>query len=305
MALEINKKKSPHLAMTHEIQGGASNGRNLSLLMKADAEIDEDTAKLIEKVSGVKVQVTKASYEALREKLSEAVKKFESKEYDWTWVVDFDESTVVFSNNSGIFYTTYTVTGLEVEVGNEATEVSRVVSYVEGENKVVLSDSLEGIDSGVRSLIVKSFDSISKNEKLVDVFKSKKGNQMQVEIEKAVDEATKVLKADLENAQALLKEAQEQVASYEKAAQEQKEAFRKAAISEAVSDEAQVEALLKSTAVLDDESFSTVVASLKAKAEVVENSDLFQKTSDSAPIEKADEVPMHVQILQKQFGVKQ
>lgn len=306
MAIEVVKKMNPHLAITHnELQNGAANKRNVSLLLKSDVEIDEETAALIEKVSGVKVEVTKASYEYLREKLHEAVKKFQTREYDWSWIVDFDEDTVVFSNDSGMFYTTYSVDGLEVSVGNEATEVSRVVNYVEAEDKLVLSEAVEVIDSGVRSLIVKSFDSISKNEKLVDVFKSKKGNQMQEEIQKAVDTATQVLKADLDNTRALLKAAEEKIQAFEKAQQEQKEALRKAEIAKAVSDEAQVELLLKSTASLDDEAFAAVVGALVAKAEQVEKSDLFTKTSEATPVTKADETPLHVQILKKQFGGKE
>ena len=67
MAIEVVKKMNPHLAITHnELQNGAANKRNVSLLLKSDVEIDEETAALIEKVSGVKVEVTKASYEYLR-----------------------------------------------------------------------------------------------------------------------------------------------------------------------------------------------------------------------------------------------
>lgn len=303
MPIEVMKKKNPHLALTHmELQNGAANGRNISLLLKSDVEIDEETAALIEKVTGVKVEVTKASYNALREALDEAIKKFKTAEYGWSWVVDFDENTVVFSNDSGMYYTTYSVDGTKVSVGDTATEVSRVVNYVEGEDKIVLSEALETIDGGVRSLIVKSFDSISKNEKLVDVFKSKKGNQMQEEIQKAVDKATEVLKADLEETKSLLEKANETIAAYEKAQAEHKQSVRKAELEKAVSDAEKVEALLKSTADLDDEAFATIVSTLVEKAEQIEKSDLFEKKSEQSPIEKADEAPLHVQILKEKYN---
>lgn len=304
MTEEVNKKKNPHIAITHnEIQKGSANKRNVSLLMKSDVEIDEDTAALIEKVTGVKVDITKASYETTREKLREAVKKFEMRDYDWSWIVDFDEEHVVFSNDNGMFYTTYTVDGLNVQVGSEAKEVSRVINYVEDEGTVVLSESSEDINSGVLSLIVKSFDSISKNEKLVDVFKSKKGNQM-VEIQKAVDEATAVLKADLTSAQTLLKEAQDTIASFEKTAQEQKEKQRQEAVAEVITDVEKATAFLKSVEALEDDAFDTVVQTLKAKNEVVENSDLFEKSSEASPVEKANEEPLHRQKLKEKYGTK-
>lgn len=307
MAIQvINKKRNPHLALTHmELQNGAANGRNLSLLLKADAEIDEDTASLIEEITGVKVEVNKASYNSIRESLEEGIRKFKSTEYGWTWVVDFDEDTVVFSNDSGMFYTTYSINGLKVEVGSEATEVSRVVNYVEGEDKIVLSEALETVDGGVRSLIVKSFDSISKNEKLVDVFKSKKGNLMQEEITKAVGVATQVLKAELEETKTLLEKANEKIEAFEKAEEDHKKAYRKSELEKALTDSDKIEALLKSTSSLDDESFKTIVSTLVEKAKVVEDSDLFNKVSEASPITKADEAPLHVQILQKQFGIKE
>lgn len=307
-----DKKKSPHLALTHmELQNGASNGRNVSLLMKSDVEIDEDTALLIEKVAGVKVEVNKASYEHIRNKLQDAVKKFETKGYDWSWIIDFDESNVVFSNDSGMFYTTYSVNGLEVGVGSEATEVSRVVNYVESGEKIVLSEALETIDGGVRSLIVKSFDNISKNEKLVNVIKqltkTEKENSM-TEIEKAVEDATNGLKvelekskSDLQKAQADLTEALEKVQSFEKAAQEQKESIRKSAVSGVLADEKQVEEFLKSVSSLDDNAFNSVVEVLKAKSDVVEDSDLFTKSS-TRPAEVTAEENALKEMLQKKYS---
>lgn len=294
-----DKKKSPHLALTHnELQGGAANGRNVSLLMKSDVEIDEETASLIEKVAGVKVSVTKASYETLRKLLNKEIEKFDTSEYAWSYVEDFDESHVVFSNNRGLFYTTYSVNGLEVEVGKTATEVNRIVSFVEEGNKIILSEK-EDVDSGVYSLIVKSFDNISKNEKLVDVIKqltkTEKENSM-TEIEKAVETATSGLKIDLEKSQVELQKAQadlaetlEKLQAFEKAAKDQKEAIRKAAVSEVIADEKQAEDFLKSVSSLDDDAFNSVVGVLKAKAEVVEDSDLFEKASTRPAEETAQE----------------
>ena len=307
MAVAITKKKNPHLAITHnELQNGSANGRNVSLLLKSDAEITEEIAALIEKVSGVKVEVNKASYETIRTNLRTALKeKYETKDpYSWLYVEDFDSNNVVFSYDDGLFYTSYTLSGVEVTVGSEAVEVSRVVSYVEGENKIVLTDTLKELDSGVYSLIVKSFDSISKNEKLVDVIKSKEKGKKMDEIQKAVDAATTPLKTELEKAQADLKAALDQVQAFEKAAQEQKESARKSAIAEFVKEEAEVEALLKSTAALDDEAFEVIVKTFKGKAEQVEKSDLFEKQTEKTEIEKADEEALHVRLIKEKYQAK-
>lgn len=304
MAVEITKKKNPHLAITHkELQGGSANGRNVSLLMKSDVEITEEVAQLIEKISGVKVEVTKASYSAIRDALDKEIRKFDEGQYSWSWVVDFDDANVVFSNDKGMYYTSYSVDGNSVSVGNEATEVSRVVSYVEGDNKIVLSDNLEGLDAGVYSLIVKSFDSISKNEKLVDVFKSKntKGNKMD-EIQKAVDAATSALKEQLEKSQADLKTAVEKAEALEKAAQEQKEAARKEQIAELVKDEAEAEALFKSVQGMEDSAFEVILKALSAKVEQIEKSDLFEKQTEKEEIEKADELPLTTRLLQEKYN---
>lgn len=306
MPLEIEKKgkKSPHVALTHnELQGGAANGRNVSLLMKADVEITEDMASLIEKVTGVKVDATvdveKASYNTLRQLLNEAVKKFNRKsEYSWSYVEDFDDQYVVFTNDEGLFYSTYESTAEGVVVGDTATSVNRVVSYREDSGTLILSEDND-VNSSVQSLIVKSFENIQKNEKLVDVIKSiqEKEKLMEVEIQKAVDEATQALKADLEKANQTIEQLQ-------KSAQEAKEAKRKEQISVVISDVEKAEELLKATASLEDDAFATILKSFQEKVEQIEKSDLFDRKSSQEDVEKADE-PLHVQMLKKQHNISQ
>lgn len=310
MAIEIEKKgkKSPHVALTHnELQGGASNKRNASLLMKSDTEITEDLAILIEKVTGVKVEPTsaasqedleKASFETLRKLLGKEIKKFDSdKEYSWSYVEDFDEQYVVFTNDDGLFYATYESTTGGVVVSDTATSVNRVVSYREDSGTLILSEDNVG-NSSVQSLIVKSFENIKKNEKLVDVIKSiqEKGKLMEVEIQKAVDEATNALKADLEKANAI-------VADLQKAAQDVKAAQRKDKISAVMADADKAEELLKATATLDDESFETILKSFQDKVEQIEKSDLFERKGSQEDIEKADQEPLHIQMLKKQHNL--
>lgn len=299
----IVKKKKPHLALTHnELQNGAANGRNVSLLMKADAEIDEDTAALIEKVTGVKVEVTKASVNTVRELIREKLDKFKTDRWDWVYVEDWDEDYVVFSHEGGLYYTTLEVDGLAVTLGDTATSVSRVVNFAEVDGSPVLDNQMKDVDGGVAGLIVKSFDNISKNEKLMDVLKSKKKEEkMEVEIEKAVGEATKILKSELDAASVALKEAQDTIEALQKSAKDQVTEIRKTAIASVVADEGQAEALLKSTETLDDDSFNTILKSLKVQVDITKGSDLFARQSETTDIEKSDKVLSHEDKIRNKY----
>jgi hypothetical protein len=277
--------------------------------MKSDVEITEEVATLIEKVTGVKVEPTsveKASYNTIRKQLEEAIKKFNLKEYSWSYVEDFDDQYVVFSASDGLFYTTYETTTEGVTVGDTATSVNRVVSYREDTGTLILSED-NSLNTSVQSLIVKSFDALKGNEKLVDVIKSiqEKGKKMEVEIQKAVDTATAQLKTDLEKATGDLKAAQETIAELQKAATEAKESIRKEQIASVIKDAKQAEDLLKATAVLDDASFDTILKGFKDKVEVIEKGDLFERKSSQTDIEKSDAEPLHVKMLKKQHNVTQ
>lgn len=119
---------------------------------------------------------------------------------------------------------------------------------------------------------------------------------MEVEIQKAVDEATNALKADLEKANAI-------VADLQKAAQDVKAAQRKDKISAVMADADKAEELLKATATLDDESFETILKSFQDKVEQIEKSDLFERKGSQEDIEKADQEPLHIQMLKKQHNI--
>lgn len=302
MTTETDDKVKPHLAITHlDKQGGSANGRNISLLLKSDVEIDEETANLIEKLSGVKVEVNKSSYNSKRDKLESGVEKFRETAWSWSYVVDFDDTMVVFSNESGYWAAEYTEEDGVITVSNEATEVSRFVSYVEESGKVALTEVDKTLDGGVLSLVVKSLEKVNQDEKLVDIFKSKKKEkEMEKEIEKAVDEQTKVLKADLEKAEKDLQEALAEIQKMKDSAAEQKMAVRKSAL-EGVIGADELETLLKGVEAMDDASFDILVGSLQANKEKVEKSDLFSRQSSSQDIEKEDEVPTHISILKKKY----
>lgn len=283
-------KQTPHLAITHnELQNGAANKRNVSLLLKSDVELTEDAKKLLKSLLGEDVQlIEKASYNSLRKQLDDAIKKFSTDRWDWSYVEDFDETNVVFSNSDGVYYVDYRVDDDQVVLGNTAYPVNRIISYEESSGKLILTEAA-GVDTNVRSLIVKSFDNISKNEKVVDVYKSKllKGKLMEVDIQKAqgqISELTVQLQkaVDLQKAAEVERDAlKEQMEAITKAQEDAKSAKRLEEVKAVVKAEDEAVALHKSLEVLSDEAFATVLKSMKLKDEVVENSELFIQKSSS------------------------
>lgn len=303
MSEEAKVKQKPHLALTHlDKQGGSANGRNVSLLLKSDVEIDDETAQLIEKLSGVKVEVNKSSYSSRWEALNKAIAKFKRDKWEYAYVIDFDDNMVVFCVEDRYWAAEYTTDGSTVTVSDQATEVSRFISYVESSGKVALTEIDGTLDGDTVSLVVKSLDTINKDEKLLGIFKSKeKEKVMEKEIEKAVNERTEVLKADLKKAQEELQEALAEIQKMREEAQERKVEVRKSALSKVV-EEGELETLLKGVATMDDDAFDILVKSLEANKEKIEKSDLFSRQSGGSDIEKVDEVPDHIAILKKKYG---
>lgn len=95
-------------------------------------------------------------------------------------------------------------------------------------------------------------------------------------VTKAVQEAEEVLKAQLNSQAEILKALQEEVETFKAAKAEAQAQARKAALAAVVAGE-RVEALFKSTAVLADEDFEEVVATLKAARVAEEQSALFKE----------------------------
>lgn len=288
---------SPHLGYTHlGAQGGSANGRNVSLLMKSDINLTEAQKKLLCKMVGVEY-IEKMSYEGLRKKLREAVKDKYEGYNDCVWLEDFDENILVFSNYDDLYSVEYVVdSDGDVILMSAATPVSRIISYEEASGNIILSESADGVDSKVVSLIEKSFDKLKDNKQLKNLLKTQieKGkNNMSEEIQKAVDSATaELLKQlnkskddlaealkDLEKAKEENKAFKEQVEAIIKADQEAKDAKRLEVIKTVIVDEEKAVEFQKSVAALEDEAFNVVIKSLEVKKEAMENSALFKQTS--------------------------
>lgn len=292
-------KLAPHLALTTLSQGGAANGRNVSLVLKSEDVLkDPEVVEILKAVfgetsDGGREEVEKSSYNFKRVLLEEAIKKFRRDRYDWTYVRDFDEEYVVFSVEGGVFYSPYTLSENGVEVG-EAVEVTEIISYTPKTNSLSLStESL--LQDSPKELILKCKEDIEGEEFLINIFKSKyekEEKEKMEEIQKAVEAKDKELQEVMKSVQDL----QEQLEIYKSKELEQKTQQRKEVLKSLRTDEGEVETLLKSLENLDDSGFEAVVAVMKADKDKLEKSDLFATVSGEprdttkAPQDRFEEV---------------
>ena len=278
------KKVTPHLALTHEAQGGPANGRKVSLLMKNQEELTPELRDILEtilKSQDPKDEVVKASYEGLSRKLEQAVQagKKGVESWGWAYVRDFDDDVVVYSNYDGVFACSYTENSNgTVSLGNDDTSVNAMITYEDTSGNLVLTES-DSISSKVSGLVVKSFQkSYDHDEKLKDIFKTKHMEKAQMtELQKSLDDA----QAEIATLKAALEKSQAELQEVHKAAAEAKSSQRKELLK-AVASEDDLEALHKSLDSLEDSAFETVLKTMKAAKETVDaQSGLFTQISKS------------------------
>lgn len=305
-------KVTPHLAMTHnELQGGAANGRNISLLMKS-AEMSEAIEKALEGL-GLEGSVVKAAfYGQIRNVLQSAVSdQFGGDDWDeYAYVEDFDDTTVVFCTNDGLFVVDYKISdnGTVATLGDEATPVTASVTYTETNGDIMLSDDAEDkLEEGVYTLVKSCTTNPSTVEHLKKMFENKQSEviKMQEEITKAVNAAVAIEKAAFLEQAALLKSANDKLAEFEAAKVAAKVEVRKSELASAKVPAEKLEAVLKSLSALDDESFAVQVDLLKAMASAVDTSDMMTETGIAgAGAESQEEVDRTTAILKARYGVK-
>lgn len=278
-------KKTPHLALTHnQLQGGAANGRNVSLLMKNKEELTEEVIKALETL-GIDIKdvnpqkLNKAAfYSEMRTSLQTILREKYADKDEWLYVEDFNDSVVIFCNDKGIFSVDYSNVNGELTVGDLANPVVSVLKYEPTSGKMLLSEDAEDkLEEGVYSLVTKALENQESVEHFTEVFKSleERKNKLEQEIQKAVEEAQAVLKAQLVEKEEALQKALAQLAEIEKAQKEAVEKGRKEKLSAVVGEEA--EELFKAIGELPEESFAAVVATLEKKAQVEKESDLFKE----------------------------
>lgn len=284
-------EKTPHLALTHnDLQGGAANMRNVSLLMKNKDDLGEDVIEVL-KGLGIDLQsVDKAAfYSKIRDALRDAVKEKYGEEDKWLYVEDFSDSVVIFCNDKGIFSTNYSEVDGMVVVDDLASPVVSVLTYEPTTGKMLLSEDAEDkLEEGVYGLVTKALEKQETVEHFIEVFKSiDEVKVLEKEIQKAVEAAEAVLKAQLADKETELTKALEKLEAIEKAQKEAVEKSRKAELVAIVGDE-EAESLMKAVGGLEDEAFAVIVKSLDAKVSKEDESDLLKEKGVSGE-GKADE----------------
>lgn len=267
--------KTPHLALTHnELQGGAANQRNVSLLMKSETSLTEDIVKALEKILGDdfnKEEVEKATfYRQMARQLETAVREKYAEDDEWCYVEDFNDELVVFCNNEGIFSSTYSVVNGEVMLADMASPVTAVISYEPSAGKMLLSEDAEDkLEEGVYGLVVKSLSNPETIVHFEQVFKSIEERKIALkqEIEKAVAEAVAEL-------QEVIKAKDAEIAAFKEAAKDAVVKSRKEALQKAVGSE-KAEELMSVVAGMDDAGFNVILKSVTVAVEEEQKGDMF------------------------------
>lgn len=244
MKLDIKKdgdKKTPHLAICHEGQGGSANNRHISLLMKSDTiELTDEIMKSIEKfgVENFPEEIQKAmSMKNHKMLLENALKEAYCDKNEWVCIEDWKDGQVYFTTGDycegwEFMVTPFTMTedGV-VTVGDTATPVVQITDYMIVEGKVKLSEEAEDkLETGMYEIVSKSVSKADAQLKLfkavteslekvstpvavsddstINVNKTKDKTEKPLDIQELMKSAEfqDILKAQLEAAQAPLKE---------------------------------------------------------------------------------------------------
>lgn len=300
-------KKSPHLALTHmELQQGAANGRNVSLLMKNKEQLTEDIIKTLEILGINSKELNKAAfYSEIRASLTKVLKEKYADKDEWLYVEDFNDSVVIFCNEEGVFSVEYSNVNGEITIGDLANPVIGVMSYEPATGKMLLSEDAEDkLEEGVYSLVTKALENQESVEHFKEVFKSLEERKqiLQEEIQKAVEEAQAVLKAQIVEKEEALQKALDKLAEIEQVQKEAVEKSRKDAIAAVEADAEKAAELFKSLEPLSDEAFASVVKALGEKNKQVEESDLFVQKSKQMEVEEPKEENATAVLLKQKYA---
>ena len=182
MKLDIKKegdKKTPHLAICHEGQGGSANNRHISLLMKSDTiELTDEIMKSIEKfgVENFPEEIQKAmSMKNQSMLLQNALKEAYCDKDEWLCIEDWKDGEVYFSTGDydgwEMMVTSFIMTeDGQVTVGDTASPVVQITDYMIVDGKVKLSEEAEDkLETGLYEIVSKS---VNKADAQLKLFKA-------------------------------------------------------------------------------------------------------------------------------------
>jgi hypothetical protein len=288
------ESEGSHIALVHRDQGGPANGVDYALICKATKDI---TTKEVEKATEVTVTMNIVDFlckffglwyddalvlaMVMGYDVGDAGYSFVEASTDYE---DYLQERVDAINIMKALVLDKDVEDIKKAVGElspqdylkviEAQQVFEKNFEAATEKVAVLKKSSGVTTEGViaeKSALSPSVE-INKKEDDMSEFISKAA--MDVAVQEAVQKAVGEVQVELTKAQEIIKK-------YEEEKTEAVAKARKEAIATVEKDEAKAEELFKTLNPLEQEAFESVIKALKAKDEVVENSDLFvQKSKD-------------------------
>ena len=166
------------------------------------------------------------------------------------------------------------------------------------ENNMLSKTNLFGFTKDNTSEVeMKQLEELQAQHSELEAKFNEQGVELQAQVEKVAS-----LSAELGQVQEQLKAAVEEKQALQAAAEEQKVNARKEAIKAVEADVEKQAALFEATSTLSDAAFETVVSSMKAKEEKLEESDLFVQKSKQMEVEEPKEENATAVLLKQKYA---
>lgn len=165
------------------------------------------------------------------------------------------------------------------------------------ENNMLSKTNLFGFTKDNSEVEMKQLEELQAQHSELEAKFNEQGVELQAQVEKVAS-----LSAELSQVQEQLKAVVEEKQALEAAAEQQKINARKEAIKAVEADVEKQAALFEATSTLSDAAFETVVSSMKAKEEKLEESDLFVQKSKQMEVEEPKEENATAVLLKQKYA---
>lgn len=165
------------------------------------------------------------------------------------------------------------------------------------ENNMLSKTNLFGFTKDNSEVEMKQLEELQAQHSELEAKFNEQGVELQAQVEKVAS-----LSAELSQVQEQLKAAVEEKQALQAAAEQQKINTRKEAIKAVEADVEKQAALFEATSTLSDAAFETVVSSMKAKEEKLEESDLFVQKSKQMEVEEPKEENATATLLKQKYA---
>lgn len=165
------------------------------------------------------------------------------------------------------------------------------------ENNMLSKTNLFGFSKDNSEVEMKQLEELQAQHSELEAKFNEQGVELQAQVEKVAS-----LSAELSQVQEKLKAAVEEKQALQAAAEQQKINARKEAIKAVEADVEKQAALFEATITLSDAAFETVVSSMKAKEDKLEESDLFVQKSKQMEVEEPKEENATATLLKQKYA---